>query len=56
MTDDAGNITLFPFEYPVHFTVRDLRMSSGGTYTLRAHWLRILVSTEHKLPLEAPTS
>jgi len=56
MPDDAGNITLLPFEYPVHFTVRYFRISSGGTYTLLAHCLRILVSTEHKLLLEVPTS
>ena len=28
MTGDAENITLFPFEHPVHFTVRDLRITS----------------------------
>ena len=28
MTDDAENITLFPFEYPVHFVVTDLRITS----------------------------
>ena len=28
MTDDAENITLFPFEHPVHFAVRDLRITS----------------------------
>ena len=28
MTDDAEKITLFPFEYPVHFVVTDLRITS----------------------------
>ena len=27
MTDDAETITLFPFEYPVHFVVTDLRIT-----------------------------